>query len=430
MKLLVQSILILMASVWMSCSDSDEPAAGKPEAKIEQFTIQCGGTYYRGSIDDATKVIRISGITSRKAITGATCRLAGGVSISPNPSEVKRWKKEQKFTVTATDNQTAIYTVLLPDLLDEPDVKPYVVIGYLPAHDWEFDTQFDNIHWEYLTHINVSFVHAKADGTLNTDKVPADKLRQICAKAHEHGVKVLISVNKNSEGEFGTAIGNEATRNALAANIIQFTRDNQLDGFDIDYEDYNSWDKTALVAFAKALHDAKDEGMLMTCAVICWKDYTTQWQEYFDYINIMSYDKVVGGANKNPGQHASYDSFVSDINYWLTTCQAPKSKIVGGLPFYGYSWDDEVSKDEIGAVRFHGILDHFGKTYDLAEIADADHIGKSYYNGRPTIQRKCQYVSDNELGGVMIWQLFQDAYQEEYKLINVVGQTLFSDQND
>ena len=86
-----------------------------------------------------------------------------------------------------------------------------------------------------------------------------------------------------------------------------------------------------------------------------------------------------------------------------------------------------VNKDEVGAIRFNGILTHFGKTYDVKEIADADQFGKTYYNGRPTIRKKCQYVMDNDFGGVMIWQLFQDAYQEELKLIKVVGEVIMQE---
>ena len=293
MKILLQIIFMLITSVCISCNDS-EAIAGKPEAKIAQFTLQCGGTYYRGNINDENKVIRISGITNRKAITGVNYQLSGGASISPDPQKVKRWETEQQFTVTSSDYQlTSEYTVLLPELQEEPETSHKVVIGYLPAHDFDFDAQFDNIHWEYLTHINVSFAHVKSDGTLNTDKVPENKLRQIRTKAKEHGVKVLISLNKNSNGEFAAAIDNAETRSALVSNIVNFTQANQLDGFDIDYEDYNHWNTNSLVAFAEALHEAKSADMLMTCAVICWKDYTTKWQEYFDYINIMSYDRVM-----------------------------------------------------------------------------------------------------------------------------------------
>ena len=74
-----------------------------------------------------------------------------------------------------------------------------------------------NIKSVELTHINVSFAHVKSDGTLNTDKVPENKLRQIRTKAKEHGVKVLISLNKNSNGEFAAAIDNAETRSALVS---------------------------------------------------------------------------------------------------------------------------------------------------------------------------------------------------------------------
>lgn len=425
MKILLQIIFALTVSVCIGCNDS-EVIAGEPEAKITQFTLQCGGTYYRGNINDESKVIRISGITSRKAITGVNYQLSGGASISPDPQKVKRWNNEQRFTVKSSDNRViSEYTLLLPELQEEPDNSSKVVIGYLPAHDYDFDTQFDNIHWEYLTHLNVCFAHVKSDGTLNTDKVPANKLRQIRTKAKEHGVKVLISFNKNSDGEFAAAIDNAETRSKLVRNIVNFIQANQLDGFDIDYEDYTNWNVNSLIAFAQSLHGFKDEDMLMTCAVICWKDYTAKWQDYFDYINIMSYDRI--GDSSIPKQHASYNDFVSDMNHWVTKYQTPKSKIVGGLPFYGYSWDGDVNKDEIGAIRFNGILSYYGKFYDIKEVADDDQFGKTYYNGRTTIRKKCQYVMDNDFGGVMIWQLFQDAYQEELKLIRVVGEVMMQE---
>lgn len=415
-------LFTLMATFCMGCDDnSNDATPGKPEAKIEQFTLQCGGTYYRGSINETSKVISISGITSRTAITGVKYLLSGGATISPNPQDIKRWEMEQKFTVTSSDNQIAEYTLLLPELQNEPEPSSKVVIGYLPANDWEYNDQFDNIHWEYLTHINVSFALAKSDGTLNTDRV-ATNIRQIRDKAHAEGVKVLISIAKNTAGEFTTAISNETSRSALIANIIQFTRTNQLDGFDIDYEEYTNWNANfpSLLAFIQALHAAKDENMLMTCAVGSrWLTYTEEWQQYFDYINLMSYDN--GSFTATPVQHSSFDDFVADLAYWLNTNLTPKEKIVGGLPFYGYSWDETVPKDEVRAVRYHGILKYFGKT---AEVADSDVQSKTFYNGRVTIRKKCQYVMHEGFGGVMIWQLFQDAHEEDWKLINVVGEVM------
>ena len=58
--------------------------------------------------------------------------------------------------------------------------------------------------------------------------------------------------------------------------------------------------------------------------------------------------------------------------------------------------------------------------------ADKDNIGKTYYNGRPTIANKCKFIKENDYAGVMIWQLFQDANDDNYdlKLINVVGREM------
>lgn len=419
--------MTVMVIVITACSNSssDELITTNTDP-LQSFVIQCGGSYYQSTIDQASRIISLGSIRTSSEITGVSYQLIEGATIIPDPKKISSWKKTQEFTVCTENGTKIVYTVNLPDLLEELERGSKVVIGYIIANEWNMDNQSNNIHWEYLTHINVSFVHAKSDGTLNTSKVQADKLTQICTKAHERGIKVLISINKNSSGEFDAAISSEVTRNKLAQNIVKFTKENQLDGFDIDYEDYDNWNAASLVDFAKALYEAKEEDMLMTCAVITWKDYTSEWQQYFDYINIMSYDYVMGGNNNTtPGQHASYDKFVSALDYWLNKQKAPKSKIIGGLPFYGYSWDNNMSKDNIGAVHFSEIINHFvNQGYTVEEIADTDQISQTYYNGRPTIRKKCRYVVENDFGGVMIWQLFQDAEQEEYQLIKVVNEEM------
>lgn len=430
MKELLHIIFVLVVTVCMSCGDSKEPIEGKPGASIEQFTIRCGGTYYRGTVDETNKVVRIGGVTSRLAITEVKYQLSGGASISPKPEETERWEVTQTFTVTGSDNQTSVYTVNLPDLQEDPaPVQKKVVIGYLPLSDYYFDTEFENLHWEYITHVNASFLLVNVDGSVDEGKV-SKNIKRAVDFLHKKGVKVIISLAKKESGAFTAAIKDEEARSNLVNNIINFTITNGLDGFDIDYEEYDTWGSSYpyLMKLFKELQEARNmwyedtgEKLLMTCAVNAgWLNHTEEWEQYFDYINIMSYDKYMPNATNPPGQHASYDAFVSDLHYWLQ--RAPKSKIVGGLPFYGYSWDSKTGKDDIGAIRFKGILKYYGAT---PEVADADSQGgQTFYNGRPTIRQKCQYVLDEGYAGVMIWQLFQDAEQENLKLLNVVGEVL------
>lgn len=417
---MIQSILrifigLLPLLCW-NCSDPDTQA-GVGAPAIESFALRCGNTEYRGTIDPEKKEIRIGGIDRAKKITGATCTLSEGSVVSPDPGTVARWERTQVFTVThAASGQSAAYTVLLPDLAEE--ARP-VVVGYMPLNDWEFSDRFPHIRWDCLTRINVCFARVKADGSLDLERVK-DRLPAVTAKAREEGVEVLISLSKRNAGEFAAAVNDPAARSALVGNILSFVRENGLDGFDIDYEEYDDWNARfpGLLAFVRELREAKDPDMLMTCAVVSrWLNYTEAWHTYFDYIHVMSYDK--GVYTDTPAQHASYDDFVKDLEYWVGTFRAPESKLVGGLPFYGYSWDEGVPADEVRAIRFHSILTCFGP-----EAADLDQVSETYYNGRPTIRKKCRYVTERGFAGVMIWQLFQDAHDDGLKLIETVGREM------
>lgn len=303
------------------------------------------------------------------------------------------------------------------------DKQPKVVIGYLPLDDWEFESQFSTIDWKYLTHVNVSFARVKADGTLNTTPVQ-NRIANVRDVAHKNNVKILISLAKDKPGSFTAAINDPKARKTLIEQVLTFTRENQLDGFDIDYEEYDNWDTNfpSLLILAQGLYAQKDKDMLMTCAVNSrWLNYGTEWAQYFDYINLMSYDR--GAFTDKPVQHASYDDFVKDLEYWNIQCRAPKSKIVGGLPFYGYSWDEELKDvvDDVRGLRYHAILSHFGR-----EASEKDNINQTFYNGRPTLQKKCKFVKENDYAGVMIWQLFQDAHNDnqDLKLIKTVGEAI------
>ena len=50
--------------------------------------------------------------------------------------------------------------------------------------------------------------------------------------------------------------------------------------------------------------------------------------------------------------------------------------------------------------------------------ADIDNVGFKYYNGRPTIRSKVQLAS-NKVGGVMIWEIGQDSFNE-YSLLKTI----------
>lgn len=289
------------------------------------------------------------------------------------------------------------------------------VVGYI-MDDNKFDQKFSDLRWDYLTHLNVAFMLIGPNGELKDDGIK-QRLPEITETAHQNNVKVLISLQSDGDG-FYKAVKNPLVRKKLAQNIIDYVKANNLDGFDLDYELYDHI-CPELVLFAKEIHKVKSRKMLQTCAVPCFNPtkeggYTDKWHKYFDFINMMAYDATGPWAQEGP--HAPFQQMVDGVKTWTKTLKVPHKKLVIGLPFYGWSWD----KENVMSFTYEQILsDHAGKI-----TLNDDIIGRIYFNGETTIRKKCRYVIDEKLGGVMIWQLFYDAENGNKKLLKAINEEL------
>jgi len=113
----------------------------------------------------------------------------------------------------------------------------------------------------------------------------------------------------------------------------------------------------------------------------------------------MAYDATGSWNPKEPGQHSSMEFAKDNVAYWLGR-GLPKNKAVLGLPFYGCGFHDSTARP----YAYNDIV----SKYPGAE--QKDEAGKTiWYNGIPTIKAKTKYAKDEQLGGVMIWSLDQDA---------------------
>jgi GH18 family chitinase len=98
--------------------------------------------------------------------------------------------------------------------------------------------------------------------------------------------------------------------------------------------------------------------------------------------------------------------------------ETPPSKLLLGLPFYGYSWNED---DEPGqAYTYAEIL----AKYPGEDVANKDQIDHLYYNGKATIVKKCRWAIENKIAGVMIWQIGQDAASDKDSLLEAIGTTM------
>lgn len=273
----------------------------------------------------------------------------------------------------------------------------YKVVGYIPNY------QDAVIDFSKVTHVNLAFENADDQGNLSFSARNNAYIRE----AHRQGVKVLISLGGGYASEdtliqkrYFNLIRDE-NRDAFVHKISTYLDEHGVDGLDVDLEgsaingDYG--------AFIKSLSAAlRPNGKLLTAALSHTNGagkVPAEIFSYFDFINIMAYDSTGPWRPGNPGQHSSFEFAKECLQYW-TDRGLPKSKTILGVPFYGYGFGEDFNH----GMSYAQIIE----TYADAEEKDVS--GNTiYYNGVATIKRKVHHVVDNGYGGIMIWQLAQDA---------------------
>ena len=280
--------------------------------------------------------------------------------------------------------------------------QPFKVVGYVtPA------ANIDAIDFSLLTHINYSFLIPRANGTTRPFGAP-NHLRKVVAQAKKHDVKVLIAVGGwGWDKEFETLAADPAIRTKLAKRVAEFCATYQLDGVDIDWEYPNAGASSAhFAALAIAFRSALPAGALVTSAVLAdatdAEGISTDAVGHLDFINLMAYD----GPRSD---HSSYAMAERSITSWLARGIHP-DKLVLGVPFYGRP----------GNATYRTLLANDPAT------ANGDRVlfngVEQNYNGPATIRRKTE-LALQVAGGIMIWELSQDARGSD-SLLRVIGETV------
>jgi chitinase len=289
------------------------------------------------------------------------------------------------------------------------------VIAYVP--NWiDLNAFSSTIQYSKLTHINIAFENPDANGYLSFNSGS----NAIINAAHAQNVKVFVSLGGGSVSEGGPIRDNyfnlitPANRTAFIQKIYDYVVAHNFDGVDVDLEgpaingDYGGF----VIALANKLHA---NGKLISAALsegYGGANVPSSTFAAYDWINIMAYDATGPWAPNNPGQHSPYSMAVNQFNYW-TGRGLPASKAIIGLPFYGYGFGASANQ----GISYANIVAQYPGAENL------DQVGNTiYYNGIPTIKQKTTFAIQNA-GGVMIWELSQDATGTK-SLLNAVNQVI------
>jgi chitinase len=287
----------------------------------------------------------------------------------------------------------------------------FKVVGYMLTSDIA-SGQALNFNFSRINYLNIAFINPDESGNFGA----LNNLAAVIAAAHKSNVKVLVSIGGGNAPAYFSRLLADTMRVRFEANLMALVSEDGFDGIDVDLEGQridNNYE-----AFVSELSTALiGKKMLLTAAIATgYKDsYTDKALSYFDFVNVMSYDKTGPWAPNLPGQDAPYDMAVSDLQYWNGTRGIDKSRLNLGLPVYGYDFE----QGGVYGYTYATIVGQFTGSENTDQVATTTG-GTIYYNGIPTIQAKTKLALQNA-GGVMLWQIMGDANGSK-SLLNAINQ--------
>lgn len=287
------------------------------------------------------------------------------------------------------------------------------IVGYLPTYRFNL---VDQMELDKLTHLMIAFGHPDERGGV---QVPRVDIWPVVRKAHQSGVKVLLSLGggrmEETDEHYWRTYLRPGPRSTFVRNIVQYLRSYDLDGIDVDLE-WQYIDENYSGFILELERALRPYGKLLTAALPATHRYphlTDEALAAFDFINIMGYDLTGPFNPSRPGQHAPFSFAVNAINFWKEEGVSAQ-RMTLGLPMFG--WNFSV-RDNVSSVPYRELVEMD------ASFALLDQVGHIYYNGLTMIKAKTE-LALNEVSGVMLWELGQDAFNE-HSLLRAVHQVMY-----
>ncbi|MDB5105261.1 MAG: hypothetical protein JWP91_2950 [Fibrobacteres bacterium] len=279
--------------------------------------------------------------------------------------------------------------------------KKVKVTGFYPDYS---SGGISNTQASQLSYAIYFSIKPPADGNVSDEyivsNIDAQRMIDMVDQGKPRGMGVLLCVGGAAEsGNFPSLAANAASRKKFATTLAAFCSANGLAGVDIDWEFPSGAGVNNFTLLAKDLREAFTAKNLVLSTNVNGPDmspYTTEALQQFDWVQVMSYDNdwPVGSS-----PHSTMAAAQNQMTAWANKMGAAfKSKLVLGVPFYG---------KRSAAPQTMTYADILKANPGLSPAADEG--GGYNFNGTSTLGQKTNYVIDNGFGGIMIWNLVQDA---------------------
>ena len=240
--------------------------------------------------------------------------------------------------------------------------------------------------------------------------------------AHENGYQVWPMFTNSNMSETSKMLSDYKSRETVINQIINYIKQYNLDGINIDFEGMYEADKDNFSRLLIEIRPRLNEiGAVLSVDVtapdgapewsLCYDRYTIG--KVADYVMFMAYDQYGVSATK-AGTTAGHNWVEANVKKFLGQEEVKAEKIILGIPFYTRVWK-EINGNVISSVVNIGnvnnvIPSNATKTWDedlqqyYVEYKKGGATYKIWVEDEKSIEAKLDLVSKYNLGGAAYWE--------------------------
>lgn len=360
---------------------------------------------------------------------------------------------------TTVPPTTSVTTTTRPEptVPNNPSQGGRVVAYYASWSYWDGLTP-SQIPASKLTDINYSFANVVNGRCVSDD--PAHDARVaselVALRNRNPHLQLTLAVGGASWSSGFSYASSLDQRRSFVQSCLDLASSLGFDGIDIDWEypaahERSQWGEL-LATFRTQMNSHRSptgKAWTLTSAIpVGWylqndsRFDVARAHQYVDFFNLMAYD-IRGGWSSTTGHHSSLQSSPGDPTpfgsveslIYLERQGVPRNKMVLGVPFYGYVFSG-VSADNNGLFQAHSGAQQIpykdlvnGQLVPATKFRDTSaSVPWAYntatrtmisYDDPASIRTKANYVLSGGYGGIMAWELGQDA--SGWPLLSAMG---------
>ncbi len=313
---------------------------------------------------------------------------------------------------------------VLPSWQSTSASEPKRVLGFYTVYYQGDKNSYQSLasFGSYINQVSTVTYRMDAAGKV-IGNAPSDAI----ALAHSGGIQPYAAVTNEANGQFDShlanaILSNASVRQSAVQNLLALVRENSYKGVNIDFENMFPSDRANFTLFITELSQVLRAHGFETIVSVSAKTSdapNVAWVGTFDYqalgqaadfIQVMTYDQH--GPWGSPGPVAGLNWVENVVKYAVS--QIPSSKVMIGLPAYGYEWNTTTNTGNraVAWKNIPALLSSTGAVPQWDATAQSPYFrytatdGTSrtvWYENEQSIELKTKLVNTYNLAGVSMW---------------------------